>query len=180
MRKDRGASTVGSPAFREALAETLRLEGGRTNHAWDPGGDTQFGIARNRWPDMWRHGPPTLDQAIPFYHREFWLPLRLDDINSARVRMEVFDTGVNTGICHAAKFLQKSVNDMIGDKWRKIKVDGKIGPVTCRAVNALIDDLRDNEKGIIAGCDGYQWMYYKSLRNKNAFRGWANQRLGNA
>jgi len=136
--------------FKMAFDITSNNEGGYTFNPSDTGGETVFGISRKNWPNWagWKYidqiketakTPHEIDHAIAisatpihvlvdsFYRVNFWAPLQLDFVNDQQIANQVYDFGVNAGIGRSAKFLQQAAG---------VNADGKIGPVTIKAVNA--------------------------------------------
>lgn len=118
--------------FRRAVEHLLFLEGGYVNHKSDKGGATKFGISQRSYP-LLNIQSLTVDDATQIYHRDFWSPLRLDELQSEAVAKCVFDFGVHAGIGTAAKTLQRAVNAC----GRALSVDGHVGPATISAANRI-------------------------------------------
>lgn len=114
-----------SKLFDQCLRFVLKHEGGHVNDPKDPGGETIFGISRRAHPEAWANGRPTIEQAGDIYHRDYWMPLKCDDM-PPEIALCVFDLAVNAGNRRAAMMLQENI---------KVKADGVIGPVTIAAVN---------------------------------------------
>ena len=103
---------------REAcIKETLKWEGGYSNHPSDPGGATNWGItiidARKYWkanatPADVKAMP--LSVAIDIYTKRYWRTPYYDcDKLNAGVDLAVYDFGVNSGPARAKKYLDKAV-----------------------------------------------------------------------
>lgn len=114
-------------SWKEEIERTLEHEGGYVNDPVDPGGETQFGISKRRYPHLDIKNL-TLDIAAHLYKRDYYDVLKCDQFVSARVRWKVFDIGVNMGIGAAAKLLQKAAG---------VEIDAIIGLATIAAVNAI-------------------------------------------
>lgn len=120
--------------FETCLTETLKWEGGWSNHPSDPGGPTMRGVIQrvyNAWRK--RNGLPKRSvrnieehelQAI--YRENYWQLVRGDELPPG-VDLCVFDYGVNSGPSRSISHLQ----EVLG-----VKIDGFMGPVTLDAVNA--------------------------------------------
>ncbi len=123
----------------------LQREGGEryTNDPDDPGRATKFGVTlgclKNDLKSMgdFDHDGDvdendvkimTRDQAMDIYYQKFYLPMRIEEINSDFLALHVFDHGVNAGKGRSIKMLQKVL---------KLKPDGIFGPATLKAVNSL-------------------------------------------
>jgi len=119
--------------FRACLAETLKWEGGWSNHPADPGGPTMKGVIQRVY-DAWRekNGKPRRsvryiddDEVEAIYRENYWSIVRGDELPPG-LDLAVFDFAVNSGPARAARYLQKVL---------KVKIDGVIGPVTLKAAN---------------------------------------------
>jgi lysozyme family protein len=120
----------------EIILEIMRREGWDkyTNHPADRGGPTKFGVTLKAWSDYIGR-PATEDDvknleaedAYNFYEEEYVFKPGFHKINNPHVRELVIDCGVNHGVRHAAKWVQRSVF---------AKQDGVLGPISLAAVNA--------------------------------------------
>lgn len=132
-----------SDAFRVALAETLKHEGGYVNHPLDPGGRTNLGVTQKTWA-AWTGRKVsqvtegemralTVEKVMPLYHRDYWMAVRADELPGG-VDFAVFDIAVNSGPPRAIRMLQKAINT---HGRMKVGVDGKIGPKTLQAARMV-------------------------------------------
>ena len=185
----------GHEAFRAALAATLAWEGGYSDDARDPGGETFRGIARRRhpqWPGWrridaeklargdWRDRiarDPELGRMVEaFYRSAFWAPLRCEELAASspeawRVAAKLFDAGVNIGPRRAVEVLQGA----LAADGAALEVDGRIGAATlaaaARAGAAVLPAFRAGLAGyyvgLVAGQPGL--AYYA--------RGWRRRAL---
>ena len=168
-------------SFRPAFDKTLAVEGGYSNHAADPGGETMYGIAKRYWPEMWRDGPPTLDAARNFYEREFWKSLRLDKLQSQPIAEEIFDTAVNMGAGRAVKIAQEAYNYFATRKGlRALLVDGEFGPKTLGAINQFATNSKAYEAALLAKMNHLQGNHYDSRADATPdfLIGWWAKRIG--
>jgi len=131
-------------AFMIAAGKTISLEGRYSNDPQDPGNwtggkidvgelkGTKYGISAARYPDEDIKNL-TPDRARELYYRDFWQPLRLDEIDTryAGLALEMFDTAVNCGPQLAVKILQGTLT-ILG---RPVAIDGIMGPKTIAAAN---------------------------------------------
>jgi len=121
--------------FPEALAHTLRFEGGWANHPSDPGGATMKGVTHKTYADYLGRvithdelcGIPD-EHLADIYRNRFWNACRCDELPDG-LDIAVFDTAVNTGPAQAARLLQRIVG---------VPADGAIGPKTVAAVNDYV------------------------------------------
>lgn len=164
--------------FKDCLSETLKWEGGYSDHPKDPGGKTNFGVIQrvyNSYRRLKGNGPRdvksiTRSEVEDIYRSMYWdnvngdsLPIGLD--------LVVFDFGVNSGPARSIKFLQKSLNRVDG---HALKVDGLLGPATLDAatstpnVHALVTDICDSRLG---------WLH--TLKTFGVFgKGWSSRVKG--
>lgn len=147
--------------FLEAVEHILELEGGFIAHPKDPGGSTNFGISQKSYPNLDIKNL-TKSEAIKIYLRDYWLPLRLDELPEV-LRLCLFDCAINQGTNVAIKFLQASVGTV---------VDGKIGPMTINAVKS-----KDATKILINILKGRQTHYTKLSTWDTFGKGWSKRLL---
>ena len=159
---------VGYPdAFKYAVVQTLENEVFKgnedavTDYDWDPGGVTKYGISQKANPDV---DVPNLtkEEAIDLYYHKYWMPLRLNGINSKYVAAEVFDTAVILGPVRAGKILQEAVNLITVPN--ALKVDGIVGDLTITEVNKL---ARRYEASLCVALNLVQGMYFIKAMNSN-------------
>ena len=121
--------------FPEALAHTLRFEGGWAQHPNDPGGATMKGVTHKTYADYLGRavthdelrGIPD-DHLADIYRKRYWDACRCSHLPDG-LDLALFDTAVNTGPAQAARLLQRIVG---------VPADGGIGPKTIAAVNEFV------------------------------------------
>lgn len=157
-----------SAAFLEAIAFTLRAEGGLSDHPADAGGRTNFGIARNFHPQAWADGRVDLAEALAIYHAEYWRPARGDELPPV-LALALFDSAVLCGVRRPVQWLQTAVNQVWAGAWllaepgtagqgvshTKLAVDGCLGPRTLQALGTLAV-LRSEAPLYLAHCVTWQ------------------------
>ena len=111
--------------FDPAFDRLIGNEGGYANNPADPGGETNWGIAKRFHPGV-DIKSLTRDQAKEIYRVEFWQAGQMDQYNGA-IGFQVFDAAVNHGIQTAIRMLQRAA-DVADDGW--------VGPMTVAAVKA--------------------------------------------
>lgn len=121
--------------FDRAMKFVLRWEGGYVNHPSDPGGETNFGIAKRSHPDV-DIANLTEEGAKEIYKEEYWKKVKGDDLPDA-IAVAVMDYAVNSGTSRSAKTLQRVVG---------AGADGAIGPATLAKVAAAVE--ADGEKAV--------------------------------
>ncbi len=121
------------------ITAILKAEGwdAYTNHPADKGGPTKWGITLAAWEGY--VGTPVLaadvkeiteQQARAFYAVEYIIKPGFDDL-PPMIQDVVVDSGVNSGVRIASKWVQRAV---------KAKQDGRIGPQTLKAVSLVSPD----------------------------------------
>lgn len=116
--------------FEKAFAVLMSpdIEGGYSIQKWDDGGETKYGISKRSYPNV-DILSLTLDEASKIYKRDFWDPLRLDEMLWI-FALPVFDSAVNQGPKPAVRLLQRSLG---------LQEDGVIGSQTLRVAAGCID-----------------------------------------
>ena len=155
--------------FDLALKVVRRWEGGLVDHPSDPGGITKWGISLRflRAIKLDINGDGVINgQDVQYlteqevkrlYHNYFWSKCYCDFL-PVGVSLAVFDCGVNQGPLRAKRFLQKAL---------KVKVDGKIGPITLAAA-----DKADSTE-LLGEFMVRRALHYSSLTNMIVFGlGW--------
>lgn len=149
--------------FDEAFDKLLGHEGGYVNHPDDPGGETNWGITirvarENGYNGAMREMPQTVAKEI--YRKRYWAPV-YGDLLPAVVRYAMFDAAVNSGVGQAARWLQRAVG---------VADDGRIGPVTLRAVGQA------NPDKLLRSMLAQRLLFMTNLTGWGSFgRGWARR-----
>ncbi len=156
-------------SFEYAFTVTASHEGGYVNAPYDPGGETKYGISKRSYPEL---DIPnlTLEQARCIYYRDYWLPLKLDEIKHTRIAAEIFDTAVNMGLKTATKIAQRALNFLGED----LKKDGILGAKTSALINKWSDFDR---QALYKALNGEQYIQYKNIiknrpNSQHFARGW--------
>ena len=124
--------------FDEIIEVVLHHEGGYVNDPKDPGGETNFGIAKRSHPDVDIKNL-TKDGAKEIYKEHYWDKNKVESL-SEELRHIYFDMCVNFGRRGAVKVLQQAANSK---NRNKIKVDGGMGPNTLNAIQKIsLDRVR--------------------------------------
>ena len=152
--------------FDEIIEVVLEHEGGYVNDPKDPGGETNFGIAKRSHPDVDIKNL-TREQAIEIYKKYYWDGNKVEELPS-QLRHIYFDMCINMGKRRAVKVLQRAANN----KGQNLKVDGGLGPVTLKTIrNVELERVR-----------AYRVKYYVDIINKNSdlekfYFGWFKRSL---
>lgn len=110
--------------FDAIISLVLAWEGGRSDDPTDPGGYTAYGISHAAYPSL-DLSTLTMDAAKDIYRRDYWAPLRLDEI-PAPVALLVLDSAINQGKRAATTMLQQALGG-------GVSVDGVMGDQTIAA-----------------------------------------------
>ena len=133
--------------FDEIIEVVLHHEGGYVNDPDDPGGETNFGIAKRSHPDV-DIANLTKDGAKEIYKEHYWDKNKVESL-SEELRHIYFDMCVNQGRGRAVKILQRAANAKGAD----LKVDGGMGPKTIAGLKGVeLDRVR-----------AYRVKYYADL-----------------
>ena len=149
--------------FPKLIERVLGHEGGYVNNPRDPGGETNWGIAKRSYPnvDIKRL---TRDGAIAIYRRDFWDRVQGDKLPPA-VAFQVLDACVNHGQGNAVRWLQRAA--CVAD-------DGVLGPVTLAAVR------KADPADLVLRFNAARLEFYTNLSTWQTFgRGWARRLAGN-
>jgi lysozyme family protein len=149
--------------FDQFIERVLGHEGGYVNDPRDPGGETNWGIAKRSYPflDIRTLSRPA---AIEIYRRDFWQAIGADKFHPA-IGFQLLDAAVNHGPGAAARWLQRAVG---------VADDGMVGPVTRKAVQAA--DPAD----VVARLLAERLDFYTRLSTWPVYgRGWARRLAGN-
>ena len=95
-------------AFDDIIEVVLEHEGGYVNDPKDPGGETNFGIAKRSHPDVDIKNL-TKDGAKKIYKEVYWDGNKVESL-SEDLRHIYFDMCVNQGRGRAVKILQQAAN----------------------------------------------------------------------
>jgi len=117
--------------FDEIIEVVLHHEGGYVNDPKDPGGETNFGVAKRSHPDV-DIANLTKDGAKEIYKEHYWDANKVESL-SEDLRHIYFDMCVNQGRGRAVKILQQSANAKGAD----LKVDGGMGPKTIASMDGV-------------------------------------------
>ena len=121
--------------FDEIIDLTLEHEGGYVHDPKDLGGETNFGIAKRFYPDVYIKNL-TKEGAKDIYKKDYWDKNKIDDV-SDDLKHIYFDMCVNQGRGTAVKILQRAINGKGG----KLTVDGGFGPGTKAALTKFKPEL---------------------------------------
>jgi len=136
--------------FDEIIEVVLEHEGGYVNDPKDPGGETNFGIAKRSHPDVDIKNL-TKEDAKEIYKEVYWDNNKVESLPEDLWHI-YFDCCVNMGKSRAVKILQQAANG----KGANIDVDGGLGPNTLKAIsNVELDRVR-----------AYRVKYYADLVTK--------------
>jgi lysozyme family protein len=149
--------------FDTAFDRLIGHEGGYTDGAGDPGGETHWGISKRSYPAV-DIKALTRDEAKAIYRRDFWNRIHAETLPGS-VAFQVFDFAVNSGIDTAVRYLQRAVG---------VADDGHWGPVSTWAAQT------QSETDTIMRLNAERLDFMTRLNNwPNASRGWARRIAAN-
>ncbi len=149
--------------FDLAFDRLIGHEGGYTDGAGDPGGETNWGISQRAYPHL-EIRLLTREGAKAIYFRDFWQRIHADELYDG-VAFQVFDFAVNSGIETAVRYLQRAVG---------VADDGHWGPASRQAARTM------NETDIILRLNAERLDLMTRLSNwPTASRGWARRIAAN-
>lgn len=156
--------------FRACLAETLKHEGGWSDHPRDPGGATMKGITigryREYYPNATKQDLRNISDADleRIYRNDYWRPVRGDSL-PVGIDLSTFDYGVNSGPRQSAKDLQRALGSLYTGK-----VDGVVGELTLEAAR------KSDRAAVIKNHCARRLNMYRSLAIWNTFgKGWSRR-----
>ena len=114
--------------FDEIIEVVLEHEGGYVNDPKDPGGETNYGIAKRSHPDVDIKNL-TKEGAKEIYKEVYWDKNKVESLPEELWHI-YFDMCVNQGKSRAVKIIQRAVNGKGGS----LDVDGGMGPMTIAAI----------------------------------------------
>ncbi len=138
--------------FDEIIEVVLEHEGGYVNDPKDPGGETNFGIAKRSHPDVDIKNL-TKEGAKEIYKEVYWDKNKVESLPEELWHI-YFDMCVNQGKSRAVKIIQRAVNGKGGS----LTVDGGMGPMTIAAIGKSRVEL-DRVRA-------YRVKYYSDLVTK--------------
>lgn len=149
--------------FSVYMERVLGHEGGYVNLPADPGGETQWGIAKRSYPNV-DIKALTREEAIAIYHRDFWGTVDGDQLPSA-LAFQALDAAVNHGVGTAVRWLQRAAG---------VADDGHFGPVSLAAVKAA------DPSDMVLKFLSYRLDFYTRLATFPTFgKGWVRRLAGN-
>lgn len=147
---------LNAKVFDEVIDYVIENEGGYVNDPNDPGGETKYGISKRTYP-MVDIASITKQQAKEFYHRDYWLRFRIDQIPNEVIARKVLDMAVLMGGVRATEKLQLALRAC----GRTLRVDGYIGPETLHAIRSV------SEEALLAALRSEAAGHYRLIASKN-------------
>lgn len=164
--------------FTTALIFIKQVEGGFVNNPADSGGPTNYGITQATLSTYRRSQVTeedvkelTFNEASQIYREFYWNALGLDLVPSFKVRLVLFDQGVNRGVPACVKILQRVLNESFHGN---LVVDGIMGLETLKIIKES-----DSEKLARKLIQAFQKAYVQACtRNVSQLvflEGWLNR-----
>lgn len=153
--------------FEKSLKKVLLWEGKLVDDPDDLGGRTAYGITQRTYNqyftgDVWNI---TEDQIKYIYKTGYWDKIKGDEIKSQSVAELLMDFSVNSGISTAVRKIQMLVGEV---------PDGKLGPLTLRAINKKNPQILFNELHDVRAAF-YKLLVQNRPVNAKYLRGWLNR-----
>lgn len=149
--------------FDVLINRVLGNEGCYVNNPSDPGGETNFGIAKRSYP-MLDIKNLTRQAAIEIYRRDFWDRVQGDKLHPA-VAFQALDAAVNHGIGNSVRWLQRAAG---------VADDGVMGPLTMTVIG------RRDPAYLVLMFNAERLEFYASLKAFDVFgRGWVRRDAAN-
>ena len=188
--------------FSESLRNLYGLEGIYSLDPDDPGGETVYGVARNKWPGLklWEiidhitgstlqkklahfkiskmliaNSDQVKDEVENFYRREFWNSFDCDNLPQM-IAEELFEQSVNIGVRQCSLHLQRALNILNRNEtaWDDIDEDGRVGRATRKA---LTEAIKKDSKYLFGILNILQGAFYVNLGNEKYIRGWISRAM---
>lgn len=152
----------------------LLVEGSYSNDRNDKGGETKYGITKEKARECGYKGSMkdfTKAMAEKIYEEKYYKAKKLDKIKNDKIALSIFDFSVNAGR-YGIKKAQEAVNKVCGKN--VVSVDGAVGPQTLKYLNEV------NPAKFLTVYHNLQREYYKSLAKSNPTQsdfltGWLNR-----
>ena len=155
--------------FDDIIEIVLEHEGGYVNDPKDPGGETNFGVAKRSHPDVDIKNL-TKEGAKEIYKKTYWDKNKVDKMPD-NLKHIYFDMCVNQGKSRAVKILQKATNA----KGAKLDVDGGLGPATIGAIKKYKPELERVRSYRVLH---YANLVFKKPEQERFWFGWFKRALG--
>ena len=184
--------------YQKCIPIVLKFEGGLTDDKYDSGGITNFGVSlafakdtndleimdKNQNGKIDRNDIVNLEMedAVKMFKKYFWdrfgskkvngrkVYISLDEIESDKKAMCVFDILVNSGHGNAARLSQRALAKLGYD----ITVDGAIGPITFKCIQDA--DEEDFCKMLLDLREAFYRKIVENRPNQKCFlKGWLNR-----
>lgn len=153
--------------FDAMMDRILGAEGGYVNDPRDPGGETNWGIAKRSHPTVdIKH--LTKEQAVAIYRRDYWQAVEKLGLPDG-LAFQVLDAAINHGMGNAVRWLQLALG---------VGADGVVGPVTVAAIRR--DGAWDSIPTLIFRFNAERLDFYTQLSTWDRFgKGWARRIVNN-
>jgi len=161
--------------FDKAFEDTIVIEGGYVDDPIDRGGKTKYGITEKTARVYGYQGKMidlSLKIAKDIYKKQYWDTLRLDEINSDKMKRLMFDASINHGQSRAVLFAQRAYNTLSDNT---IISDGIIGSQTIGALNSYPYEVDLAYWYIAVRSDYFRNIVDNDETQKRFIRGWGRR-----
>ncbi len=137
--------------FERCFEALHHLEGGKSDHHADAGGFTNMGFSRLAYPDEDLENM-TLERARFLVMRDYWGPLRLDEVASAAVCFQLLESAFHMDPPRRPRRAVMIAQGALICLGGELKLDGQIGPATVAALNKY-----PHERALVRTMDCFQF-----------------------
>ncbi len=132
-----------SSRFEICLKVVMGFEGGYSNHRYDTGGLTIYGVTAATLRQAFERGVVghneirrlTVEEARDIYQAMYWEPIGAPGLPEP-LDLILFDCAVNHGVGGAGQLLQRTLNFVIA---ADLRIDGVIGQKTVEALKGALN-----------------------------------------
>jgi hypothetical protein len=151
------------------ITNIIGIEGDYSNHKDDGGGETRYGITKQKALEYGYVGSMRdlpYQKAYDIIEKDFYDTLKIADIAkiSSLIAEEIADTAVNTGQKPAIQFLQKALNSLNNRSkhYPDISIDGVVGRKTIETLQKYFDQRKDEqgEEVLLVLLNMFQTIHY--------------------
>lgn len=148
----------------------LTVEGGFSNHKYDKGGKTKYGIIKSvASKHNFNVETLTIEQAKHIYYTDYYKKFNIDKISNIKIALSIFDWSVNSGFWGT----RKAQNTLV-DLGYSLKVDGIIGANSLKALEEV------KEEKFLKLYHEKQRAFYRAIAKNNItqevfLKGWLNR-----
>lgn len=154
--------------FDKAFEILMQNEGGYVNNPYDAGGETNYGISKQSYPNLDIKNL-TLTKAKSIYYKDYWLQNKCNVLDNFLLAQKLFDFSVNMGCKQAALLLQRALRSA----GHPVEEDGIVGTKTLAAIKK--SDALCLISAFKSEAAGYYRLIANNQNNEIFLTGWLNR-----